>query len=518
MTRMKNNQSAKSVQSVVKIRRTEPMGDELPHGWVHTALCEIAIINPRHPTVIEHGLPISFARMTALSETAPGFRTLEDRTLGDVRKGFTHFAEGDVLFAKITPCTENGKGAVARGLRNNLGCGTTELHVIRPLGKVDPDYLYRFLSQSHIRRAAKENFTGTAGQARVPKGFIETLELPLPPLAEQRRIVAKLTELLGKVDASQLRLAKIPALLKRFRQSVLAAACSGRLTANWREENSTTETTKVLLARIKEKRLASAKTQKEKTQIEEVFDERNLRDDEGDVGLTDIPGTWLGCRIGAIGAVCNGSTPSRKQPEFWDGTIPWVSSGEVRNNLISETRERITKAGYEGSSVRLLPRGSVLIAMIGEGKTRGQTAILNIEATINQNVAAVVLDHGLVASAYLWRWFQLQYEATRERGGGSGPQALNCQRVRELPFVLPSLPEQQEIVRRVEGLFALADQIESRFEKARAHVEKLTQSILAKAFRGELFPQDPKDEPASALLDRIRAEKEPEKAKQAGKK
>ncbi|MBE0545894.1 MAG: restriction endonuclease subunit S [Verrucomicrobia bacterium] len=480
------------------------MSDELPQGWATAPLKEIAEINPRHPKRLDDSMPISFARMTALSESKPDFQSLEERTLGEVRKGFTHFAEGDVLFAKITPCMENGKGAVARGLRNKLGCGTTELHVVRPLADISPEYIYRFLAQDRVRRAAKENFTGTAGQARVPTSFIEELELPLAPLPEQQRIVAKLETLLGKVDASRQRLAKIPVLLKRFRQSVLAAACSGRLTADWREENSTIETAEVLLARIKEKRLASAKTQKEKTQIEEVFDERNLRDDEGDVGLDDIPDTWLSCRIGAIGAVCNGSTPSRKQPEFWDGTISWVSSGEVRNNLISETRERITKAGYEGSSVRLLPRGSVLIAMIGEGKTRGQTAILNIQATINQNIAAVVLDHGLVASAYLWRWFQLQYEATRERGGGSGPQALNCQRVRELPFVLPPLPEQQEIVQRVEGLFALADQLEVRLAKARGQVDKLTPSLLARAFAGQLVPQDPTDEPAEKLLERLR--------------
>jgi type I restriction enzyme, S subunit len=110
-----------------------------------------------------------------------------------------------------------------------------------------------------------------------------------------------------------------------------------------------------------------------------------------------------------------------------------------------------------------------------------------------------------VISAFLRRWFQLQYEATRERGSGSGPQALNCQRVRELPFVLPPLAEQNEIVRRVEQLFTFGDQLEARFAKARTHMDKLTQSLLAKAFRGELVPQEPDDEPACALLARIRS-------------
>jgi type I restriction enzyme, S subunit len=132
---------------------------------------------------------------------------------------------------------------------------------------------------------------------------------------------------------------------------------------------------------------------------------------------------------------------------------------------------------------------------------------MNINATINQNIAGIIIEHGFVNSKYLWWWFQMRYQMTREQGSGSGPQALNCQRVRELPFLLPPLPEQQEIIRRVEELFALADQIEARYQKAKAQVDKLTQSILAKAFRGELVPQDPNDEPASELLKRIKAQK-----------
>ncbi len=220
-------------------RRRGEMSDVLPQGWAAAPLSEVAEINPRHPKGLDDSMPISFARMAALSESKPEFESLEDRTLGDVQKGFTHFAEGDVLFAKITPCMENGKGAVARGLRNKLGCGTTELHVVRPLAGISPEYIYRLLAQDRVRRAAKENVTGTAGQARVPTSFIGELELPLAPLAEQRRIVAKLETLLGKVEASQQRLAEIPVLLKRFRQSVLAAASSGRLTADWREMRTT---------------------------------------------------------------------------------------------------------------------------------------------------------------------------------------------------------------------------------------------------------------------------------------
>jgi type I restriction enzyme S subunit len=197
----------------------------------------IAEINPRHPKDWDDSLLVSFAPMAVLSESSLKFDFLAERPLGEVRKGFTHFAEGDVLFAKITPCMENGKGAVATGLRNGAGCGTTELQLIRPLGGIDPHYFYHFLHQQSFRREAKANFTGTAGQARVPTAFMEQARFPLPPRNEQRRIVAKLEKLLNKVDSCQKRLSKIPLLLGRFRQAVLAGACSGELTAEWRDRN-----------------------------------------------------------------------------------------------------------------------------------------------------------------------------------------------------------------------------------------------------------------------------------------
>jgi len=147
-----------------------------------------------------------------------------------------------------------------------------------------------------------------------------------------------------------------------------------------------------------------------------------------------------------------------------------------------------------------------------QGKTRGQTAILKIAATINQNIAAIIIDHGLISSSYLWYWFQFQYEITREVGSGSGPQAMNCQRVRELPILLPSLEEQLEIVLRVQKLFKLADTIEKYVAAANERSKRLTQVILAKAFRGELVPTEAElaqregrsYEPAIALLQRIR--------------
>lgn len=485
---------------------------ELPEGWLPVRAETVCEINPRKPAsdVLAADELVTFVPMAAVDEHSGTIAAPEFRPFGDLRsRSYSPFAEGDVLFAKITPSMENGKAAVARGLRSKLGFGSTEFHVLRSTGAILPEYLHHYLRQRSFRDAAQVHMTGTAGQLRVPVDYVRALALPLPPLAEQERIAAKISALLVRVNAARMRLANVPAVLNRFRHSVLAAAYSGRLTAEWRNRHVSSEPAAALLSRIQSARTRVAVTTREKRQIAEAFSQ--AQSSAPNCEIDELPTSWLSCRVGAIGTVQNGSTPSRKQSEYWGGDIAWVSSGEVRNNIITETRERITSLGYSSTSVKLLPPGTVLLAMIGEGKTRGQSALLRVEATINQNIAAVLLPHGLIVPEFLWRWFQFQYEATRTYGGGSGPQALNCQRVRELPFVLPPLDEQREVVRHVESLFTLADKIESLVHGATVRAERLPQAILARAFRGELVPteaelaaKEGRDyEPASALLERI---------------
>ncbi len=415
----------------------------------------------------------------------------------DETRGYRDLARGDVLITSAAHSGENigKKCAYIRELPEEFDqiIFTGELLNLRAAEETVGKWIYYFF-QSH--EGFKELQKAVSG-VHLTSGRAKSMELPLAPLNEQKRIVEKLEKLLGRVEAVQARLDKIPAILKRFRQSVLAAACSGKLTTDWRGSNPSEG---IDLKSLKASLLSDA-SKRERTQIimsYERMDELEVPD--------DLPATWTGCVIGCIGTVSNGSTPSRKIPGYWNGDIPWVSSGEVRNTFISETREKISASGFENSSTKLLPAGSVLLAMIGEGKTRGQTAVLNIQATTNQNVAAIVAPPEYISPQFLFFWLRLQYEQTRERGSGSGPQALNCERVRELPFTLPPLEEQKEIVRRVEELFKFADTVEERYKKAKAHTDKLTQSILAKAFRGELVPQDPNDEPASKVLERIKAD------------
>jgi type I restriction enzyme S subunit len=487
------------IEKAAAAGRAQPLDTDIPEGWVSVPLRDI-------------GLSRKGKKPFRVSEEqwSGAIPYIDIETLETGRPHRYADSASSVLAnpGDIVVVWDGARCGLAGRVPIKGALGSTLAKIEFPL--TNSEYLLRFLQSQFDTINSEPRGTGIP---HVEPLLFWGLEVPLCPLIEQQRIVAKIEKLLAQVNATIGRLARVAQILKRFRQSVLAAACSGRLTEDWRENYPSVEPASNLLLRIKDIRRASAQTRKEREQLLDAYDPKSSELLEDNFPIDSIPHSWTVCSIGAIGSVCNGSTPSRKLPEYWKGTIPWVSSGEVQNNIIYETRERITRKGYDSCSVRLLAPGTVLIAMIGEGKTRGQAAILQIEATINQNIAAVQLGHGLVVPEYLWYWFQFQYESTRREGGGTGPQALNCQRVRELPFVLPPLEEQHEIVRRVEALFARADAIEKQIAAATKRADKLTQAILAKAFRGELVPTEAElarregrnYEPASTLLARIRS-------------
>lgn len=385
------------------------------------------------------------------------------------------------------------------------------------LSELNADYIRYFLDT--LYETINSNHRGT-GIPHVDPGLFWNLEVPLAPLAEQRRIVEKVEQLLARVNAARERLARVPAILKRFRQAILAAACSGRLTADWRDQHPEVEPASKLLLRISKFRSERAEKSRQARCVRSTSAEFDEEHDETVRG--ELPDSWTRCRVDQIATVCLGGTPSRKTHSYWNGDIAWVSSGEVANCRINTTRERITRQGLTGSNAKVYPRGTVLIAMIGEGKTRGQAAILDIDACTNQNVAGLVVDAGSIVSDFVWLWALSQYERNRAVGRGGAQPALNGEKVRALTLPLPPFDEQGEIVRRVEAVFKLADAIERRVAAATARAEKLTQAILAKAFRGELVPTEAElarregrsYESADELLERIRSERIDPKQKQ----
>lgn len=485
------------------------MTEELPEGWAVAALADISAINPRHDKTIDDETMVTFVPMAAISEDSPDFLFREERPLGNVRKGFTHFADGDVLFAKITPCMENGKGAVAQQLRNGLGCGTTEVHVIRPASGVGPLYLYRYLSQISARRLAKENFTGTAGQLRVPTEFIKTLCIPIPPSAEQRRIEEKLEKLLAEVERCKERMAKIPVLLKRFRQSVLAAACSGRLTADWRESNTDdTNGPEYLLRQIRERRLKSASSKRRET-IDELYS--TIEESDSDA----LPLGWSFTFLNKLAKSFDYGTSSKSAKE---GRVPVLRMGNIQGGRIDWNDLVYTSDAEEVEKYTLAPH-TVLFNRTNSPELVGKTAIYRGERPaifagylIRINTVPELDPEylNLCLNSPAAREFCLQVKTD-----GVSQSNINAQKLGtfEIPFC--SLAEQKEIVQRAAKLLELADRIEERYQGAKKRVDSLMQSILAKAFRGELVPTEAElaaregrsYESASQLLQRILASK-----------
>lgn len=198
---------------------------KVPKGWIYSRLGTVGIINPRN--IADDDIEASFVPMNLIPTEFKAQHESEIKQWGKIKSGYTHFAESDVVVAKITPCFENGKSAVMRNLKNGIGAGTTELHVFRPLEfTIIPEYVLIFFKSPFFLNTCEEKMTGTAGQKRVPKSLIENFPFPLPPLNEQKRIVAKLDKLMSLCDQLEEQLERSDQAVDRLLQASLRQAFS----------------------------------------------------------------------------------------------------------------------------------------------------------------------------------------------------------------------------------------------------------------------------------------------------
>lgn len=345
--------------------------------------------------------------------------------------------------------------------------------------------------------------------------------IPIPPLAEQKRIAAKAEELLSQVNAARERLERVPALLKRFRQSVLAAACSGRLTEGWREQHPTGSSTHKYLEKVlKERRVYFEKTgaHNYKEPVEPDSSQ-----------LSDVPDQWAVASMDQL--TCLVTSGPRGWAKFYADSGPvFIRAQNINTDKLLLEDIACVQPPNNAEDLRTRVRlGDLLITITGANVTK--TALVDVdldEAYIRQHVALTrLVDPEVGRFVFLWTTSPLHGRAKLLADAyGAGKPGLNLDNIKEMVVPLPPLPEQCEIVRRVEALFKLANSIERRVKAATVRAEKLTQAILAKAFRGELVPTEAElarregrpYEPASALLSRIRAERERAKPQKRGNK
>ena len=480
-----------------------------PDGWVVTTLGEACLINPRSfIQQVKNDSAISFLPMAAVEAGTGHIDLSQVRPYEEVRKGYTRFSEGDVLFAKITPCMENGKIAIAKGLTNGSGCGSTEFHVLRPMIGLSREFVMYFLLQEDFRRDAQRSMSGTAGQLRVPAGFLNEATLPLPPLPEQRRIVAEIEKHFTRLDASVAALKRAQANLKRYRASVLKSACEGKLVPTeaelTRSEGRDYEPADLLLDRIVTERRAQWESQEKRRG---KYKEPTPPDTSK---LSELPEAWVWASLSLIGQVRLGRQRSPKRatgphmrPYLRAANVTWDGLD------LSDVKEMdFSPKEYETYRLR---RGDILLAEAsGSADEVGKPAVWDgqIDGCCFQNtLIRVRVCPEVVPYLYCHLLYDARSGALGRAARGVGIHHLGAQRTESWMVALPPLAEQRRIVAEVERRLSVIQKTEAAVEASLTRAERLRQSILKQAFSGKLVPQDPNDEPASVLLERIRAER-----------
>jgi len=486
---------------------------ELPEGWEISTIEELCILNPKHDKDLDDELEVSFIPMPAVSGISGNILEHHSRPLSEIRTGYTHFQNQDVLFAKITPCMENGKAAVAENLVNDIGCGSTEFFVLRSWGALPPRLLHRYVRQASFRNEARRNMAGAVGHARVPKDYLLSQKLPVPPAKEQKRIVTKLETCEARIDAAREALSDVPKLLEHYRKSVLAAAFRGHLTSNWRTQHPDAEPAEKLLQRLRDERRqrweqaelekfeakgkAPPKNWKQKYKAPQPLTEAQLNE------LPELPEGWC-----------------------WAN---WAEIAEVAQNLVSPldypNAPHIAPDNIEKETGRILTYNSVAKDKVKSNKNHfypGQILYSKIRPYLNK---CVCVDFEGLASAdvypinsHISRTFLHAYmlspkflKAVQESAGNRVVlPKVNQAQLGVVPVPVPSTKEQVEISRILQKHTRLLEAQVLASDETKEELETLTQSLLAKAFRGELVPQDPNDEPASKLLERITKAREAE--------
>lgn len=326
-------------------------------------------------------------------------------------------------------------------------------HILKScFGEIGNVFLMHYLNTVDYKDFVK----GTT-RLKLTQGSMQLMPFPLPPLSEQQRIVERIEELFAKLDEAKERLQEVADSFAVRKAAILHKAFTGELTKQWRRENGVSD---------------------------ESWEEKKL----GEI-----------CKIGS------GGTPSRKHVEYYNGNIPWIKTGELAWNVITEAEEYITEEAVLNSSAKMHCAGSVLVAMYGQGLTRGKAAILGINATTNQAVCALK-PLELLMSEFLFYYFMKNYWQFREEAVGGNQPNYSAKMISSWSISLPTLPEQHEIVRLIDDLLARERKAQQAAEQALASIDLMKKSILARAFRGELGTNKASEASALELLQQVLAE------------
>jgi len=426
---------------------------DLPRGWVEARLDAVAAVNPPPVRDLGDDDVVSFVPMASVEAETGRLDPSERRPVSEVRrKSYRSFAEGDVLFAKVTPCMENGKIALAAGLANGLGFGSSEFHVVRPFNGISAKFIMHFLLQKRFRDDARRDMSGTAGLLRVSSRFLESSTIPIPPSAEQERIVAAIEEQFSRLDAGVAALERVRQNLKRMRAAVLrdswdmAAAVAGGLS-----------------------RVAD---------------------------LLDCP-------------LANG----RSVPDGAADGFPVLRLTCVRDGVIDDTQSKVGAWTAEQANHYLVRAGDFLVIR-GNGSKHlvGRGGLVKRDAAVAypDTLIRIRPDPNRITARFLgllWDSSSVRRQLEDAARTTAGIYKINQVSLGLVELPAPALETQENILDLAASQLSQTDLLNAEIANALGRNSHLRSAILMAAFSGKLIPQDPTDEPASVLLERIAAER-----------
>lgn len=483
----------------------------LPVGWCWSSLGEIGMISPRNAAPDE--IQASFVQMSSIPVAMMEPHATETRQWGDIKSGFTHFAEGDVGAAKITPCFENGKSTVFRGLSNGIGAGTTELHVVRPLAGVVPEYILAFLKSPRFLRNGEAVMTGSAGQKRMPRAYFESTPFPLPPLAEQHRIVTRVEELMKLCDAlvenGRLADEQHARLVSTLFDALASSESSHELFENWQRladhfdllldrpeaidalertvlqlavsgllvpQDHSDELGRDLLNRMQRSRIARRNIIPPSSEAVESFS-------------GSMPKSWAWASIDQISAdderaITDGPFGANLKTEHYIDRPGYrivrlqnIGRGEFRD----EHRAYVEKARFDELIKHQVLAGDLVVAGLIDTSIRCCVVPNGIGPAIVKADCYRLSVHPLVSARYVLHYLN---SATAHEFAAVHHHGLTLTRIglgnfRSIPVPLPPLAEQHRIVARVDELRGLCVDLRGRLTETRDVQTALADALVA---------------------------------------
>lgn len=495
--------------------KLEELSYELPKSWEWVRLGKIGEINPRNS--FDDDREAGFVPMPLISSEYGSTHKFETRKWSDIKKGYTHFADGDVSLAKITPCFENGKSCVFEGLPNGIGAGTTELHIFRNTFKaISPEYLLAYFKNPKYIASGTSKMTGSAGQKRVPTDFFILNPFPLPPLAEQRRIVAKIDQLMARCDE----LEKLRGDRNQKRITIHTAALDRLLTAKessdfstaWRfitqhfgelysVKENVAELRKAILQLAVMGKLVPQDPKDEPASelLKAIESEKQQLVEEGKIQqpkplpkikLEDtpyqLPKQWEWVRLGTVVISSHAGRspqclPRRRMGDEWGvlkvSAVSWGTFNPDENKALPpEMQPRLedeVKAGdfllSRANTEELVARSVVV--------THAPPNLMISDKTVRLIISAQV-DKQFINVSNLSNDARIYY-ASNASGTSSSMKNVSREIMYQLPIPLPPLAEQNRIIAKIDQLMTLCDQLDQQIDAATSKQTTLLNAVMA---------------------------------------